>query len=185
MAKIGLVTGGCRSGKSNYAQSLAELLPGPRVYVATCPVIDAEMDRRIAAHKQARLERQWDSIEEPLDLPRAIRLTEGHRVVLVDCLTLWVNNLMYQAQQAGAELGEEVVARQCGRVLAAVGQHGGIVLFVTNEVGMGIVPDNAASRRYRDLVGRCNQTIAAAADAVAFVSCGIPLYLKGSVHELA
>jgi adenosylcobinamide kinase/adenosylcobinamide-phosphate guanylyltransferase len=182
MAHITLVTGGCRSGKSAYAQQLAESLPGGRAYVATCPVTDDEMARRIDKHRQARSERQWETIEQPVDLESALGAAAGRDVVLVDCLTLWVNNLMYQAEQAGRQIDEEQVAARCGKVLGACRKRGGCVIFVTNEVGMGIVPDNALARRYRDLVGRCNQTIAAGADAVVLVSCGIPLFLKGEIQ---
>lgn len=185
MAHVTLVTGGCRSGKSAFAQGLAESLAGPRTYVATCPVIDDEMRRRIEKHRLARAERHWTTIEQPLDLEAAIAAAAGSRVVLVDCLTLWVNNLMFEAEQAGGVVGEEDIARRCGAVLASCGRHGGHVMFVTNEVGMGIVPENALARRYRDLVGRCNQVVAAGADAVVLVSCGIPLYLKGSLDGFA
>ena len=180
MARVILVTGGCRSGKSAYAQGLGESLAGERVYIATCPVIDEEMRARIDKHRLARAEK-WETLEETLDLPGAIRRAAASPVVLVDCLTLWVNNLMYAAQQCAALVSEEQVAQQCAEVLAACGPSQGTVIFVTNEVGMGIVPDNPAARRYRDLVGRCNQVMAAGADAVAMVSCGIPLFLKGSI----
>jgi adenosylcobinamide kinase/adenosylcobinamide-phosphate guanylyltransferase len=185
MAHVTLVTGGCRSGKSAFAQRLAESLPGPRTYVATCPVTDEEMRRRIEKHRAARAAGDWTTLEQPLDLERAILQAAGSPVVLVDCLTLWVSNLMHEAEQAGKTVSEEDVVRRCRSVLAACGRGGGNVLFVTNEVGMGIVPDNALARRYRDLAGRCNQTIAAAADAVVLMSCGIPLFLKGSPDGFA
>ncbi len=177
MAEIVLVTGGCRSGKSDYAQKLAELRPGRRVYVATCPIIDEEMSSRIEAHRLARADRGWDTIEQPLDLPAAINAAD-HDVLLIDCLTLWVNNLMHQADQAGSDFTEDDVRKSVGELLAACRAHNGTVVMVTNEVGMGIVPNNALARRYRDLVGRVNQIIAAEADVVTLVSCGIPLHLK-------
>jgi len=185
MARIVLITGGCRSGKSDYAQRLAESLAGRRVYVATCPVTDDEMRERIARHQQQRRHHDWETIEEPADLAAAIRRAGSGSIVLVDCLTLWVNNLMYGAERLGEQIDENEIERLCGRVVDACRRHDGTVVFVTNEVGMGIEPGNAISRRYRDLVGRCNQTIAACADEVTLVACGIPLTLKGESSRVA
>lgn len=178
MAKITLITGGCRSGKSAHAQALAESISGKRVFLATCPVLDDEMRQRIKLHQEARKRSQWETIEEWIDLPGALGQSKGFDVVLVDCLTLWVSNLMYQSEKDGLLFGEREMADRCGEVVRSARQLSGSVIFVTNEVGMGIVPENALARRYRDLIGRCNQTIAAAADNVTFVSCGIPLVLK-------
>jgi adenosylcobinamide kinase/adenosylcobinamide-phosphate guanylyltransferase len=180
MADLMLVTGGCRSGKSSYAQSLAESLPGARLYVATCPVIDDEMRRRIEVHRQNRAGRGWETVEELVDLPCVLRGSPEYQVVLVDCVTLWVNNLMYEAEQRGNEITEADVVSRCGELLAVAAERSGAVIFVTNEVGMGIVPDNAHARRYRDLVGRTNQTLAREAQTVILVSCGIPWNLKAT-----
>jgi adenosylcobinamide kinase / adenosylcobinamide-phosphate guanylyltransferase len=179
MAKITLVAGGCRSGKSAYALATAERLPPPRAYVATAPALDEEMRQRIAVHQEARRGRGWETVEEQLDLAGALGRCREVRVVLVDCLTLWINNLMHDAQQAGREVTETHIVERCREVLVAAGACHGAVIFVTNEVGMGIVPENELARRYRDLVGRANQTIAAEADAVTLVACGIPWHLKG------
>lgn len=179
MAQIVLVTGGARSGKSAFAQGLAESLPGRRAYLATCEPGDEEMRQRVRKHQQARARAEWDTIEEPVRLAQALAGAAGYDVVLVDCLTLWLFNLIGQEAQNDTGVDEEEVARQCRHVLAACDAHPGTVVFVTNEVGMGIVPDNWLARRYRDLVGRCNQVMAAAADRVTLVSCGIPLSLKG------
>jgi adenosylcobinamide kinase/adenosylcobinamide-phosphate guanylyltransferase len=185
MAHIILVTGGCRSGKSAYALRLAESLPGKRSYVATCPILDEETVARIRRHREARRDSEWTTIEEETDLCRV--LDDGAcDVMLVDCLTLWINNLMYHTEPDGGAINEDEIAEQCTRILAAARQRSGTVIFVTNEVGSGIVPENVAARQYRDQVGRCNQVIAADADEVTLVYCGIPLHLKkGSNHDSA
>jgi len=178
MARIVLVTGGSRSGKSAYAQKLAERLPGRRAFVATCPPIDEEMKARIRRHQEARRGSDWQTIEEPIDLMSAVRGAQGYEVLLIDCLTLWVNNLMYEAEKAGQQVEEAEIEKQCRDLLAACAERPGTAIFVTNEVGMGIVPDNPVSRHYRDLVGKCNQLVGAAAGTVIFMVCGIPLNLK-------
>ena len=178
MARIILVTGGSRSGKSDYAQRLAESLAGRRAYIATSPVIDSEMAERVEKHRAARTRAAWDTIEETLDLPGAIGNAGGHDVFLVDCLTLWINNILYEAEQPCREVAEEDIARRCEDILRVCREHSGTVIFVTNEVGMGIVPDNPLARRFRDLAGRCNQLIGAGADEVWFVVSGIPMKIK-------
>jgi adenosylcobinamide kinase/adenosylcobinamide-phosphate guanylyltransferase len=178
MARIILVTGGCRSGKSAYAQRLAESLPPARLYVATAPASDEEMQRRIDEHQRARQGRGWETLEEQLDLPSVFSANGQHNVLLVDCVTLWVNNLMYYADRDGRQVTEADVAGLCDSVLHEAETHGGTVIFVTNEVGLGVVPENEQARCYRDLVGRANQLIAARADAVTLVCCGIPIPLK-------
>jgi len=178
MAHLILITGGSRSGKSEYALQVGEAVAGPRVFVATCPTVDAEMTARIKNHREKRRGRGWHTIEEPLDLPGALRQAGTVGVLIVDCLTLWVNNLMYHAQQAGQDTTEEDVVKRCEEVVRVCADLDATVIFVTNEVGMGIVPTNALSRFYRDLVGRCNHTMAEAADEVILVCCGLPLHLK-------
>jgi adenosylcobinamide kinase / adenosylcobinamide-phosphate guanylyltransferase len=179
MANIILITGGSRSGKSAYAQKLAEALPGPRTYVATCPVIDPEMEMRVKKHREARSASDWETIEEPVDLAGALSRAEAYRVVLVDCLTLWVNNLLYEAEGRGAVFTEEDAAVRCREMIDACRYHSGTIIFVTNELGMGIIPANEPARRFRDCAGRMNQMIAAAADTVTLVVAGLPLRLKG------
>jgi len=180
MGQIILTTGGSRSGKSSWAQKTAESMSARRVFIATCPVIDDEMRERIRKHKQARDEKNWHTIEEPLDIAVAIDSSHDFAVVLVDCLTLWINNLMYRAEQENTAITEITVAMECRRVLDAAKRHPGFVLFVANEVGMGIVPENAQARLYRDLAGRCNQVFAEACDRVVFMVSGLPLEIKNS-----
>lgn len=181
MAYIILLTGGSRSGKSSHAQRLAESMAGPRTYVATCPRVDDEMAARIAKHQAQRRAASWSTLEAPLGLPDALRETRESRVRVIDCLTLWVNNLLFEAQKQGQALTEDDMASHCRNVLAACAELDGTVIFVANEVGMGIVPDNALSRQFRDLAGRCNQSIAAGSDCVILVVSGLPVCIKGTL----
>jgi len=183
MARVILVTGGCRSGKSTHAQALAEALHGRRAYVATCPVFDDELRNRVQKHREHRRDRGWDTIEEQLDLAGVLAGTPDYDVLLVDCLTLWVSNVLMGAAhdgsaESGAPVDEEQIVERCREFLSACRRREGTVIFVTNEVGMGIVPENALARRFRDLMGRCNQIVAAEADEVVLLTCGIPLMLK-------
>ena len=170
---VTLLLGGARSGKSTYAESLAESRPGPCVYLATAPAPDAtgdaEMAARIALHRERRGAR-WTTHEEPVELAGALaRVSKPENAVVVDCLTLWLSNVMF------AKLDVE---NQCEQLCAALPGLPGPVILVSNEVGLGIVPDNALARRFRDAAGRLNQAVAAAADRVVFVAAGLPLILK-------
>jgi len=176
VAKIILITGGARSGKSSYAQKLAEERKAKRLFVATCPLTDAEMVQRIERHRDDRQDRGWETIEETVDLESVLNGNQEYNVVLIDCLTLWINNLLFA--DAGNSLDEEDVAARARRVLEECAVRNGVVIMVTNEVGLGIVPENILARRYRDLVGRCNQEIGALADKVILVTCGIPITVK-------
>lgn len=176
--RIIYISGGSRSGKSYHAEQLATKISGKRSYIATCPVIDAEMDARIAKHQQQRSGKGWATVEEPLNLAQALTDTTDSQVVLVDCLTLWINNLLYEAECINQTVTEEQIVSYCQQVITAARSGERTIIFVTNELGMGIVPADAISRLYRDLVGRCNQTIAAQADEVIFMVSGIPLIIK-------
>jgi adenosylcobinamide kinase/adenosylcobinamide-phosphate guanylyltransferase len=178
MARIVFITGGSRSGKSGHGQALAEAIAGHRVYIATCPVVDGEMAARIEKHQAQRQASDWQTIEEPLDPAGALRATRESSVRLIDCLTLWINNLLYEAQRQNRDVTEDDITRLCAELLAVCAGLPGEVILIANEVGMGIVPDNPLSRRFRDLAGRCNQILAAGADRVILMVCGLPLEMK-------
>ncbi|MDD3117718.1 MAG: bifunctional adenosylcobinamide kinase/adenosylcobinamide-phosphate guanylyltransferase [Victivallales bacterium] len=183
MAQVILVTGGSRSGKSRFAEATALAVAGRRAYIATAPVCDAEMAARVAEHRRRRNGAGWDTIEEPLALADAIRAATGrYEVILVDCLTLWLNNLLYRAETdpAAGAFTEAATAAACRELEAACREFAGTVVFVISEVGCGIVPESPAARLFRDCSGRCAQAVAAFADRVFLVSCGLPLLLKSS-----
>lgn len=179
MAKIILITGGARSGKSSFAIKVAEELSHKKLFVATCPKIDPEMSQRVQRHKDERRGRGWNTIEEEYDLESLFPAKVGEfDVVLIDCLTLWVNNILFRATGSGENVDDFLIGEMCHRWLHKTEEFKGTVICVTNEVGLGIVPDNAVGRLYRDLVGTCNQTIGKVADEIVLVTCGAPLYIK-------
>jgi len=167
---VTLILGGARSGKSAHGEALAEAHSGALVYLATAEARDDEMAARIAAHR-ARRGPRWTTVEEPLALNDALnQAASPDGAVLVDCLTLWLANLIEAARDIEAE----------GHALAmALASLPGSVILVSNEVGLGIVPDNAQARAFRDHAGRLHQRIAAVADRVLFMAAGLPLTLKG------
>jgi adenosylcobinamide kinase/adenosylcobinamide-phosphate guanylyltransferase len=164
-----LVLGGARSGKSSYAESLIESAPGAWLYLATATAGDHEMQERIREH-QLRRGSRWAAVEEPLALVETLqRLAGPNRAVLVDCLTLWLSNLMESGRDVDGEIAD---------LAAALPTLAGPVVMVSNEVGLGIVPDNALARRFRDNAGRLHQMVAAVVPVVTFVAAGLPLHLK-------
>jgi adenosylcobinamide kinase / adenosylcobinamide-phosphate guanylyltransferase len=169
-AKLTLVLGGARSGKSRYAESLITALPPPWVYLATGQPCDAEMAERIAAHRRNRAG-EWQTIETPHEIAKAIAQTPPALPLLLDCLTLWLSNRVL----AAADVESEFTA-----VETALDARTGVAVLVSNEVGSGIVPENALARRFRDLQGRLNQRVAARAGRVVLLVAGLPLIVKGS-----
>ncbi len=167
MAEVTLILGGGRSGKT--AHALASC-PAPHCYIATAQAFDAEMETRIAAHKQERGE-SWTLAEAPLDLVAAItaEAAEG-RSLLIDCLTLWLSNLMHH---------DKNLKDETDNLIEAACTAPGRIIMVSNEIGLGLVPMEKLSREFRDAQGRLNQRIAATADHVRFIAAGLPLILKG------
>ena len=174
VARLSLVLGGARSGKSRYAESLVAALPppwkAPWNYVATAEAGDSEMAERIAAHR-ARRGASWRTIEAPRDLTGSLQRGRG-TPVLIDCLTLWLSNLML----AGVDIDAEMEGLDVALSAAAAP-----IVMVANEVGSGIVPDHPLGRRFRDMQGVLNQRIAARADRVVLMVAGLPLALKGAL----
>ncbi|MBI1385144.1 MAG: bifunctional adenosylcobinamide kinase/adenosylcobinamide-phosphate guanylyltransferase [Rhizobiales bacterium] len=168
MSQILLVTGGARSGKSAIAERRTLELGASAVYIATAEAWDGEMAARIAAH-QARRGPEWTTRNAPIDLTTALRESDGTGPRLVDCLTLWLTNLML------AEIDWERAGRE---LVETLGQQRSPVVLVTNEVGLGIVPENALARAFRDNAGKLNQWVAEVADEVVLAVCGLPLVVK-------
>ena len=171
MQKCALVLGGASSGKSDFAEGLVTALGRPRTYVATAQAWDAEMEAKIARHRASRGP-LWRTVEAPHDVASALRDADPGEAVLVDCATLWLSNRML----AGADLRQEE-----GRLLAALEECRAPVVVVSNEVGLGIVPETPLGRRFREAQGSLNQGLAARADLVVLVAAGLPLALKGSL----
>ncbi|MDB5566585.1 MAG: adenosylcobinamide kinase [Tardiphaga sp.] len=169
-----LVLGGARSGKSPFAERLIHDSGLTRVYLATATAGDDEMTTRIAQHRKQRGD-GWITIEEPLALVDALTREATHgRAVLVDCLTLWLSNLMF------AERDPEIEARRLVRFLGVAKYP---IVFVSNEVGLGLVPETPLGRAFRDAQGRLNQIVAAAVPQVVFIAAGLPLWLKTNSEE--
>ncbi len=175
MKETVLVIGGCRSGKSRYAMELAKQVPGyRRIFIATCVPEDKEMEMRVAHHKEGR-DKSWSTIEVPIRLPEAIiEYSRKSDLILVDCLTLWISNLVLDnndvdISEAALRLTKSLKDVQCP------------VIMVSNEVGTGIVPENRLARLFRDAAGIVNQNVAACSDRVIWMVAGIPVTIKENV----
>lgn len=163
-----LLIGGARSGKSRHAEELVSACPSPWTYLATAQAFDDEMRARVAEHRSRR-DARWLTVEAPLDLVGALAAAPEGQPILVDCLTLWLSNVM---------LAERGVEAECAALAEALARPRGPWFAVSNEVGQGIVPDNALARRFRDAQGRLNQMVAAKADSVILMVAGLPMMVK-------
>jgi adenosylcobinamide kinase / adenosylcobinamide-phosphate guanylyltransferase len=171
LCALTIVTGGAKSGKSRFAEGLVMASGRPRTYIATAQVWDAEMQAKVETH---RIDRggDWHTIEAPCDVAAALNQVPADAVVLLDCATMWLTNIM---------LAEGDLAAETSALLAALAACPAPVVVVTNELGWSIVPDNALARRFRDAQGRLNQQLAAQAGLVVAVISGLPLVLKGTL----
>jgi adenosylcobinamide kinase / adenosylcobinamide-phosphate guanylyltransferase len=165
-----LIGGGSRSGKSRFALEFARRYTQPLAFIATAETRDAEMEARAIAHREERGS-EFETIEEPIHIAKAVsEATNRYGAIVVDCLTLWLSNLMFA--------GTEDFREQTAKLLRIASESSAVVVLVTNEVGCGIVPENALARRYRDLAGAMNQQAAAAADEAYWMMFGVPMRIK-------
>lgn len=176
MKEIVFVTGGCRSGKSRFALDHANRHFKDKIFLATAGALDDEMKQRIRRHQEDRGP-EWTTIEEGIAIPgKLASLRENHQVVLIDCLTLWISNLL------GAGESEAEILSRADALVAVIQKIRQSVILVSNEVGAGIVPDNRMARIFRDLSGAINQKMAACADVVVFTVAGLPQVIKGELR---
>lgn len=178
MARLIYITGGARSGKSRFAEQKALEFGQPLGYLATAQSFDDnEMEERIRTHQERRGE-AWQTIEEPLHLPQALAANDGiHQAILVDCLTLWLTNLLLLYEEQGEDAAERITDDMYRLAVTLRGMSTPVII-VSNEVGMGIVPEHRLGRIFRDLAGQANQIIAAQADEAWLLASGIPMRLK-------
>jgi len=169
--KLTIVIGGAASGKSSYGEQIVIRSGRPRIYLATAQAYDAEMRAKIADHQQGR-GGDWTTIEAPLDIAPVVLMQPPEAVVLLDCATMWLSNILLDGRD---------IAHECARLIDALAHAPCPVVVVTNEVGAGIVPENALARQFRNEQGRLNQLLAAQADCVVAVMAGLPLPLKGTL----
>jgi len=178
MSKKILITGGCRSGKSRHALTLARNISGEKLYVATAEALDSEMAERIAKHQQERGE-DWETHEEPTELVKVFSQLESRAGVLIlDCLTLWISNLLIK------DYDQESILRESDHLMQQSEHMRCQLIFVTNEVGAGIVPENKLARDFRDIVGAANQLVAQRCDEVIHMVSGIPVTIKTRSTDL-
>lgn len=173
--KIVFITGGARSGKSSFALREAEKIKGHKAYIATAQALDDEMKERIRKHKDER-NADWDTFEEAFKIPEIISDADTkYSVVVLDCLTLWLSNLICGDMDCSRKIDDLIAVLENFKLIT----HNSKLIIVSNEVGMGIVPENELARRFRDMAGFINQKAAAIADEVYLVAAGIPIKIKG------
>ena len=176
MAKIIFILGGARSGKSTYALTLAKKESKKVAFIATCQALDKEMTQRIQRHRKTR-PKDWQIFEEPYDVAGLLnKIGTKFELVLIDCLTLLVSNLMLKGFR------ESAIKKEFNRILSALNKTNAKVIIVSNEVGLGIVPQNKLARDFRDIAGKVNQVVAAKSDEVFFMVAGIPAKINPSTH---
>ena len=176
-SRVTLILGGARSGKSRLSQQLGESVPGKRLFVATAQPLDDEMKQRIEGHRIAR-GKNWKTVEEPIEISKVILENgKGYGLILIDCLTVWISNLLERFEGNG-----EMVLEEVRRLEGSIGESDVRFIIVSNEVGMGIVPDNKLARQFRDLLGTINQRMAGLSDRVILMVSGVPMVLKGQAH---
>jgi adenosylcobinamide kinase/adenosylcobinamide-phosphate guanylyltransferase len=174
LKEVVFIIGGCRSGKSRHALETAKRIAGiKKIFIATCIPHDAEMRQRVDRHQKER-GRDWQTVEAPVDLTQAITVSSRQAdVLLVDCLTLWISNLLMEIED------DEIIAERIAGLTQSVASASSPVILVSNEVGGGVVPENKLARRFRDLAGTANQAVAEQADRVVWMVAGIPVQIKG------
>ena len=172
MKETSLVIGGCRSGKSSHALHLAKQIPGQKIFIATCMPQDKEMEQRVLRHQEQRGS-AWETLDVPFLIPETInKHNQKGNVILIDCLTLWINNLMMEDEDPSKidakirKLTQSIIKAECP------------VILVSNEVGTGIVPENRLARLFRDITGFANQKVATCVDRVIWMMAGIPVKIK-------
>jgi adenosylcobinamide kinase/adenosylcobinamide-phosphate guanylyltransferase len=176
MKEVIFVTGGCRSGKSSFALDYANKQFRKKVFLATSQALDDEMERRIAQHRKAR-GHDWTTIEEPIKLTETLASLKANcEVVLIDCLTIWISNLLMDGET------EERIIFRTENLIEGMKKIGQSIMIVSNEVGSGIVPENKIARIYRDIAGIVNQKVAVFSDTVVLTIAGIPHVIKGKLR---
>ena len=168
------VTGGRRSGKSSYALDLGESLGDKKLFIATAQALDKEMEERIARHRAER-DNGWETMEVPVNISDAVKSSFIYDVVLIDCLTLWLSNLMHEDNPDDEDIIEKIDDLVTASIKAKP-----VIILISNEVGLGIIPDNPLARTYSDLAGMMNQKVAAGADMVVMTLSGIPMTIKSN-----